>query len=389
MILARPRWMKGLATCGLLLGLAPTAALADHAAISAVRLGTYAKLDRAGVTVSGISSGAFFAHQFHVAYSGLVKGAGMVAGGLYACAEQVDEIVPPHPFTGIPKSVAAALAVCTRFARSGFALSFWRLPEKPDAALSRDSALSAHAAGKIDDPANLAASRVFLFRGDKDTGVPRATIAEMKRLYGLMGVPAENVAEQEGPDAEHGMPIKAQPPTPSGPHCALHDDAFLVACDYGAAELVLRHLYPGAASATGTAAGRIVGFDQTEFFDGEPRTSLNAAGYLYVPRACENDAPGAGACRLHVAFHGCQQYVDKIHDRFFRDAGYNAIADANSIVVLYPQAAPWRRLADPSGFTANPQGCWDWWGYTGDDDYFTRHGKQMRAVRAMIGRMLP
>src|SRR6187402_3906001 len=79
-----------------------------------------------GVTVSGISSGAFFAHQFHVAYSGLVKGAAMVAGGLYACAEQVDDVVPPHPFTGIPKSVAAALAVCTRFGRTGFALSFWR-----------------------------------------------------------------------------------------------------------------------------------------------------------------------------------------------------------------------------------------------------------------------
>ena len=89
------------------------------------------------------------------------------------------------------------------------------------------------------------------------------------------------------------------------------------------------------------------------------------------------------------AFHGCLQYVDAIHDRFFRDAGYNAFADANHVVVLYPQATSWRRLTDPSGLTANPDGCWDWWGYAGDDAYFTRDGKQMRAVRAMIARMLP
>ena len=121
----------------------------------------------------------------------------------------------------------------------------------------------------------------------------------MTSFYRMMGVPAGNIAEEEGPDAEHGMPVKAQPPTPTGPHCALHDPAFLVACDYGAAELLLRHLYPGAAAAAGVAAGRIVGFDQTEFFDGEPRTSLNAVGYLYVPAACENGAP-AEIGRAHV-----------------------------------------------------------------------------------------
>src|SRR5215207_1030531 len=92
------------------------------------------------------------------------------------------------------------------------------------------------------------------------------------------------------------------------------------------------------------------------------RARLNAVGYLYVPAACENGAPAAVACGLHVAFHGCLQYVDAIHDRFFRDAGYNAFADANHVVVLYPQATSWRRLTDPSGLTANPDGCWDWWG---------------------------
>jgi hypothetical protein len=45
-------------------------------------------------------------------------------------------------------------------------------------------------------------------------------------------------------------------------------------------------------------------------------------------------------------------------------------------------------LADPSQISGNPKGCWDWWGYSGDDN-LGRDGKQMRAVRVMIGRVLP
>src|SRR5689334_6409572 len=42
---------------------------ADHANIPVARLQVYHKLEPNSVTVSGRSSGAFFAHQFHVAYS--------------------------------------------------------------------------------------------------------------------------------------------------------------------------------------------------------------------------------------------------------------------------------------------------------------------------------
>jgi poly(3-hydroxybutyrate) depolymerase len=39
------------------------------------------------VTVSGISSGGFMAVQLHVAHSSTVKGAGVLAGGPYYCAQ--------------------------------------------------------------------------------------------------------------------------------------------------------------------------------------------------------------------------------------------------------------------------------------------------------------
>ena len=35
----------------------------------------------------------------------------------------------------------------------------------------------------------------------------------------------------------------------------------------------------------------------------------------------------------------------------------------------------------------NPNGCWDFWGYTGQD-YYSRDGKQMAAVKMMIDRLL-
>ena len=39
------------------------------------------------VTVSGVSSGGYMANQFHIAYSSLVGGAGIFAGGPYYCAQ--------------------------------------------------------------------------------------------------------------------------------------------------------------------------------------------------------------------------------------------------------------------------------------------------------------
>src|SRR6266850_4113649 len=43
--------------------------------------------DAGNVTVSGLSSGGFMAVQLHVAHSAIVKGAGVVAGGPYYCAQ--------------------------------------------------------------------------------------------------------------------------------------------------------------------------------------------------------------------------------------------------------------------------------------------------------------
>jgi len=56
--------------------------------------------------------------------------------------------------------------------------------------------------------------------------------------------------------------------------------------------------------------------------------------------------------------HGCAQTLADVDDDFVTKTGINEIAEANNIIVLYPQAK--KSMITPS----NPQGCWDWWGYS-------------------------
>ena len=83
-------------------------------------------------------------------------------------------------------------------------------------------------------------------------------------------------------------------------------------------------------------------------------------------------------CRIHVAFHGCLQNHDTVGDEFVKHTGFARWADANGIVVLFPQVA--------SGNLSNPQGCWDWWGYTGSD-YLTHDAPQIEAIYSMLEKL--
>ena len=337
------------------------------------------KLDSAAVTVSGLSSGAFFAHQFHVAYSNLVNGAGLVAGGPYGCVENIPSPYSP-PFWRVPLDrVSAAVVACTHYYGS---LYFGLRPAEPKVQDSLDLIEEAWEERVIDDPANLAEDRVWLFHGKKDEIVPEATGKTLARLYEKLGVKQPNLHadwNDEEREANHGMPVTRFTGQSSYPvrECDQHDAPFIVQCGYEAAELLLRHLYPetfNAASDDPHRDGTLIAFDQTEFLaasDGQ--ISMHGVGYVYVPTRCASEA-----CHLHVAFHGCRQDVDTIGDDFFRDAGYNRWAATNDIVILYPQA---------TASAANPNRCWDFWGYSGSS-YYGHEGAQMQAVKAMIDRLL-
>jgi poly(3-hydroxybutyrate) depolymerase len=341
------------------------------------KLASYPNLDRHAITVSGLSSGGFFAHQFHVAYSTLVTGAGIIAGGPYGCVENIPN--PYWPWLPLDRFSAAVVA-CTHYLGNRF---YGLRPSIPKVEASVDLIRTARRERAIDDPANLADDRVWLFLGRNDDVVPNAVVRVVKDLYQSLGVPESNVQLEEG-RASHGMPVDTFPQESRFPRrgCGEHKPPFIIDCGFDAAERLLRHLYADDFAAAPKDAhdhGTLITFDQREFFDpGEARTSMSAVAYAYVPAQC------AGArCRLHVAFHGCRQNVDspdreRVHDDFIRDGGYNRWAAANGIVVLYPQ------LTESA---LNPNRCWDFWGYS-SSEYYGRNGPQMRAVKAMVDRLL-
>jgi len=329
------------------------------------------------VTVSGLSSGAFFAHQFHLAFSDIVEGAAILAGGPYACASNVPSALWAHP----TPEVATAVAVCTHAARDAFGGFGLFLPSAPDADDSEEAIEEARRDGEIHDPAAVGDDRVYLFHGAEDPIVPDGSMEAVEDVYRSLGVEGDRLHVDRRRDAAHGFPVEEVGESAFGsPECDETGRPYLIDCDFDAAEALLRHLLDGLDPPVEPVRDHLKRFDQTPFFDAKDESlSLAAEGFVYVPEACV----AGETCRLHVAFHGCDQYASVVGDDFVWDAGYNGWAEANRIVVLYPQTTPWSRALDPTGLTGNPQGCWDWWGYSGRE-YATRDAPQMEAVRHMV-----
>ncbi len=309
-----------------------------------------------GLTVSGVSSGGYMAVQFQLAHSKLVRGAGVLAGGPYYCAEG---------------STWRALRNCMS-PSSGAPLP------TPAELKSRVETLAQ--SGRIDPLINLRDDRVWLLSGGKDHTVEAPVMDALAAFY-REWLPAGAIQYVKPPDAGHAM-ISTADQKPNA--CNTSEPPFINRCgDLDAAGDLLKHLLGSLQAPARPTHGKIIRFDQRPFVDGKPiDASLADDGYAYVPQSCLN-----GACRIHVVFHGCRQSAAQLDRRFIEGAGYNAWADSNRLIVLYPQTVPRNGVAGGSWkWVYNPKACWDWWGYSGID-YHTRDGLQIKSVRAMIERL--
>lgn len=315
--------------------------------------------DESAVTVSGISSGGYMAVQFQVAHAKIVRGAGIVAGGPYYCAEA---------------SVTRALQNCMTPTGA-----------KPPPAMGEMTAAidAAAKSGQIDPPDFLRDDRVWLLSGGADKTVARPVMDALAEFY-RGRLPAAAIQYLKPPATGHAMPSAVDP---AGNPCATSEPPYINRCPspegagaFDAAGSLLRHLLPSPIASAAAAVPLATTFDQRPYIEGKPvDASLADAGYVFIPAACRG-----GGCRIHVAFHGCRQNAQEIGARFVESAGYNRWAETNRLIVLYPQTVSRNGLAFGSlGWLYNPKGCWDWWGYTGSD-YHTRQAPQIAAVRQMI-----
>lgn len=313
------------------------------------------KLNVEELTVSGLSSGAYMAVQFHISHSRVVNGSAIFAGGPFYCAESNLEYAEHKCMDnelGYPQ-VDKLVALTRTDATLGFV-------DDPDLHLKNDP--------------------VYLFSG-KDDSVVDQSVA--KALYQYYETFTTNIVAEFNLDAEHCLPTLNY-----GVNCQTLESPYIGNCNYDGAERAFHTLYGNGGNSGGLAAaasgveelakvdGNLFAFDQTEYFIQDGLTSIGDVGYIYIPQSCQEGAK----CKLHVSFHGCKQNLELIGNEYAKNTGFNVYAETNNIVVVYPYV----KVSHTVPF--NPKGCWDWWAYTGVY-YGTKKGVQLEFVSNIIRRL--
>lgn len=303
-------------------------------------------VDSTRTSISGLSSGAFMSVQYDVAFSASTIGVGVVAGGPYNCAWV--------NFGGINTCMQGS----------------------PSPQASYDAAVGFAMQGQIDPVENLARGRVYVFSGTNDSVVKPSAAKTTAEFFKAAKVDPAALRFDSTVPAGHAFlspsfgNICATNAAPYVNQCAGTDGA-----PYDQPGVVLSHIYGKLAAKATTLSSQPVAFDQGEFTSA--MAGMADTGYVYVPAACQGS--GAAKCAVHVVFHGCQQGASVVGDDVYAKTGYNQWADSNNIVVLYPQVSP-------TTIPLNPQGCWDWWGYSGLN-FQVKSAPQLSAVKAMVDRL--
>ena len=306
-------------------------------------------------SISGLSSGAFMTVQLHLAHSGKFVGAGIIAGGPYRCVESFRDTA-----LGAEDAYAVnALYICMTPLTPGTA---------PNAERLADLARRTAATGRIDPIANLTDDRLYIFTGSRDEVVSSVVVNSTRQFYENLGVRSDQIKYIDTVPAGHSIITDNVEDSPLGTNRPpyINYGGFMQSHD------ILRHIYGDLKNPSEHLSAELIRFDQSVFLgDDVAYASMGDFGYVYIPEAVQRGATARG---VHIVLHGCKQGYSYINyasglatvesqppygNRYMTTTGYNHLADANNIIVLYPQAT-----GDDDNKAQNPDGCWDWWGYT-------------------------
>lgn len=340
-----------MATRMLLRAAVAAAALTGAAAFGAVTLPQY-NVDTSKISVSGLSSGGFMANQLGYAYSSTFMGVGVFAAGPYMCAGHSN-------YTACMYNASISAAMLNTMQAD---INNW-------------------SATAIDDKANVANQKIYMFVGSSDYTVGPNPMSAAKTQYTNNGVTTANLEYVQRASTAHVFPTDFD--STGNNACSSSASPYISNCGYDGAKAALTKFY-GTLNARNNApaASNYIEFDQTPYIAGNPGMAAN--GWLYVPASCASGTQ----CKLHVALHGCQQGYATIGDKFVKNTGYTRWADTNNLIVLFPQAKvdSTSRATAASGSLANPNGCWDWIGWYGSN-FAQKAGTQMAAIKAMVDRV--
>lgn len=331
-------------------------------------------------SVSGLSSGAFMTVQLHLAHSASFSGAGVVAGG---------------PYRGVETFRGSSLITEDAWELNAMQLCMSPLTAElaPKASHSLRLAQQVERDKLIDPLSNMARQRVYVFTGSADSVVLSSVVAQTREMYRLLGVPDQQLYFDDSIPAGHSLLTQ----NPEDNELSANKPPYLNQGPFIHAHAILQHIYPGLQAPNAQLSGQILRFDQREFFNNDPAASMSEYGYVYIPKRVQEGA----SARIHIALHGCKQGAAYVNFnfgsadsadqppyglRYLNTTGYNEIADSNNLIILYPQVK-----GSDSDNAQNPDGCWDWWGYTSRNanypDYFSKNALQIRAIHAMLERL--
>lgn len=319
-------------------------------------------------SISGLSSGAFMATQYHIAFSQDLVGVAAVAGGPWQCAAS-------NPLNPNPLTTATSTCTCLK----GFPCPYLGAPF-PNVKHLVSLAKVAEAEGDIDALSNLLDDKVYLFSGLQDKTVLTPVVDSANQFYQSLGIADAQIQYENQLNAGHAFITDID----TDLECSLSQTPFINDCHYRQASRLLTQIYGDLNQAVDYKEENLIRFDQKEFV---PKyrfniSSMNQDAYVYIPTSCQQDATN---CRVHVALHGCEQGMQSIQDKFVTGTGYLNVAEGNDLIVLFPQ------VNKSSYIPYNPKGCWDFWGYTNNSwppyNYYTKDAIQMRAIKAMLDQL--
>eukprot|EP00466_Bigelowiella_natans_P018723 jgi/Bigna1/146001/aug1.107_g20709 len=360
------------------------------------------KLDPTRVFVGGFSNGADFAHQFHVAYSGKISGACIVAGQPYRCATTY--FGGSDPLVTKLGGNRFAVPYCNncpydRTNSSRYTLSYDHCKHRPDV-IDVDKLVDyVRRGGDLDDPSNLRdpRQRVYIFKGTYDETYLPGSVAAVEEFYSqLMQDPNEQVLFEHSVVAGHGVVISRE---------------------YNVVEECLKHVVFGRTKLTQSTGNNsassgedrsetrsgmrapldaiidysnLYSFNTRQFEKDDDRNAgFGLKAWIYAPKACQANAAAkvgldenkGDMCPMFVWFNPCGGGW----------LNYNIIdferwAETNNIVLLRPTVMPnnckLRSSANGCGGSVT-RACWDAYGHLGKD-YAQRSGPHMRLANRVI-----
>ncbi|WP_415899469.1 poly(3-hydroxybutyrate) depolymerase [Neptuniibacter sp. QD48_11] len=317
-------------------------------------------------SISGLSSGGFMAAQYHIAYSENLVGAGIIAGGPWNCVASI-------PGSDMTPKLVSATTTCMDPCK----YSWFGCPESlyPNSRYLSELAKTEAERGSIAKLENLYDDKVYIFSGLEDKTVWQVVGDQTVSFYKHLELDESAIRYDNRVAAGHGFITDDLEDN----QCSLTEKPWINNCGFSQARRLLEHIYGELEVDVKELSGELIKFDQTPFISGE-YSSLDNMGYVYIPESCRSES-----CRVHVALHGCRQGHEFLGDRFVKGTGYNETADANRLIILYPQVKP------SSIMPLNPRGCWDFWGYSSNNlppyHYYKRTAPQMKAINQMVNRL--